>query len=202
MYCINLQQVVSTSSLQQYPFTIAFPIARNTIRVYKPEDHIPSPCEDTQFALTTLFFAWDCLKVGWGACSKTELCYSTAFQVFPKLHGPAHPDRYCSRSTAVGTSVAAPVWCPPGSASAGCRWEDALRLQVGAFQAACSPQDTLGEFLLWSIWSWVRTSEMNQCGQLLRVLQASCSQSFMTMTIMSKASFLAVFPLIVRTGHK
>lgn len=57
MYCINLQQVLSTGNLQEYTFMIAFPIARNIILVYKGEHHIPSPYEDTEFALATLFFA-------------------------------------------------------------------------------------------------------------------------------------------------
>lgn len=202
MYCINLQQVLSTGNLQQYPFTIAFPIARNTILVYKREGHIPSLYEDTECALVTLFFAWNYLKVEWGVCSKTEPCCSTASQGSPKLHSPAHPDHYCSRSAAVEIPVAAPAWCPPGSASAGFRWEDTLRAQAGASQAACSPQDTVGEFLLWSIWSWVQTSEINRCRQPIRAAQAPCSQSFVTMTIMTTALFLAVFPLLVRTEHK
>lgn len=88
---------------------IAFPIARNTILVYKGEDHIPSPYEDTEFALATLFFAQNYLEVGWGACSKSEPCHSTASLGSPKRHSPAHPARYCGRSAAVETPVAAPA---------------------------------------------------------------------------------------------
>lgn len=189
--------MLSTGNLEQYLFTIAFPIAKHTILVYKRADHILSLYEDTEFAFATPFFTWSCLKVGWRVCNKTELCRSS-----PALRSPAHPDRSCGRSAAVEIPVAAPAWCPPGSASAGFRWEDALRLQAGALQAACSPQDTFGEFLLWCIWNGVQTLEMDQCGQLIRAAQAPCSQSFVTMTIVTKALLLVVFPLLVRTEHK